>query len=1135
MTNITIYEKGTAKVLTQDVVNSHHSVYKVNIEKNNIAKAIKVNNNLEVYLLNGEKVVIEDFFVGEKPKEFTIETADGQHFLLNFLAFDTEGVATKIDYLSISDFHEYLVGDDSAVVPIWAWVAGAAGLIGIAAAAGGSGGSSHSDNGANSGDHTGPKLTIDVIDNNKINIKADEASKIEIKDANGNTIGSGQLNQAGEIDITLSRPLQDNETITIIATDTSGNKTPETINVGDVTKPEVSVDIIDENTIQIDSNEPSSKVEITDSAGNKIAEGIIDENGQLIVDVDKPLNPGDKIIVNVTDEAGNKTTEEVPIDEFTGGGNSGSADKQPPVFESADVNTLGQIELHYSEELDADNLPAANQFVVKVDGKTIPAENIAVSVIDQQVILTLNPPIYAGQTVTVSYQDATVGDDLNVIQDIRGNDAADLPETALTNKSTVVDPIDKTPPIIKTEVTDATHIEVTSNESGTVEIKDVAGNVIGSGTITGNDTPDNIQLTRPLVDGETVTVVVTDAAKNKTVKDVIVGDVTAPTIQTEVTDATHIEVTSNESGTVEIKDVAGNVIGSGTITGNDTPDNIQLTRPLVDGETVTVVVTDAAKNETVKDVIVGDVTAPVLESASVNEAGQVILDFDEDLDPANLPALDSIIVTAGGNPLAVTGIALDSVDKNVVIVTTAPPIYQGQAIDVKYTDPSAGNDPKALQDLAGNDIASFDTTGAGGIDVNNGSTVPAVDNTAPQLESASVNTTGQVVLTFDEDLDPANLPALDSIIVTAGGNPLVVTGIALDSVDKNVVIVTTAPPIYQGQAVDVKYTDPSAGNDPKALQDLAGNDVASFDETVKPSDNQSIEVPPVTETPPVLLSSVATPNGEIVLTFDQALSSDLPNASSFVLLVNGQSVVINSISFTDTTHESIVLHTSPAIPKDASVSLIYMDPTSSDDANAIQNVNGLDGASFQVVVNTLNGLDPLLAKNDFNTVDFGLESVAVWDDIINAHDTKVIELLSSNTESLGVEFTLPKNGDSTIDYSSDVLITIQQQDLLSVATGFSVIIMRKNDQGIYEQYAVKTVQNGGVIADSSLLQVLGIVGDGNTIAVSLDDLPEGDYKAVIASDQSVLSDVLTELTLAELASGEKLLGAENEELVIRVC
>ncbi|RZG64068.1 hypothetical protein EXU29_19155, partial [Acinetobacter wuhouensis] len=165
--------------------------------------------------------------------------------------------------------------------------------------------------------------------------------------------------------------------------------------------------------------------------------------------------------------------------------------------------------------------------------------------------------------------------------------------------------------------------------------------------------------------------------------------------------------TSNEPGTVEIKDAEGNVIGSGAVTGNDTPDNIQLTRPLVDGEKVTVTVTDVANNIGQDTATAGDVTAPELESASVNEAGQVILDFDEDLDPANLPALDSIIVTSGGNPLVVTGIALDSVDKNVVIVTTAPPIYQGQAIDVKYTDLSVGNDPKALQDLAGNDIASF--------------------------------------------------------------------------------------------------------------------------------------------------------------------------------------------------------------------------------------------------------------------------------------------------------------------------------------------------------------------------------------------------------------------------------------------
>ncbi|AXQ22013.1 type I secretion C-terminal target domain-containing protein [Acinetobacter wuhouensis] len=1444
----------------------------------------------------------------------------------------------------------------------------------------------------------------------------------------------------------MSRPLQDNETITIIATDTSGNKTPETINVGDVTKPEVSVDIVDENTIQIDSNEPGSKVEITDSAGNKIAEGIIDENGQLIVDVDKPLNPGDKIIVNVTDEAGNKTTEEVPIDEFTGGGNSGSADKQPPVFESADVNTLGQIELHYSEELDADNLPAANQFVVKVDGKTIPAENITVSVIDQQVILTLNPPIYTGQTVTVSYQDATVGDDLNAIQDLRGNDAADLPETALTNKSTVVDPTDKTPPIIKTEVTDATHIEVTSNESGTVEIKDVAGNVIGSGTITGNDTPDNIQLTRPLVDGETVTVVVTDAAKNEGKETVKVGDVTAPILtntsvnvdgelvlsfnepldednppqatdftiliggvltapstvtvegkdviltfdppiyagqsvqviykdptagddiqaiqdidgkdaasfnetvkpldnhstqqppttpdtvapllKTAVVDPTgkiiltFDEALAGEAATVEdfkvmvdgqavtvqsvevigdtvtvvtspvipagstvvvsykdvdtsdgttdngvLEDAAGNDVVSfdKVIGGSDngstqqpptTPDTVApllktavvdptgkiiLTfdealageaatvedfKVMVDGQAVTVqsvevigdtvtvvtspvipagstvvvsykdvdtsdgttdngVLEDAAGNDVVSfDKVIGgsdngstqqppttpDTVAPLLKTAVVDPTGKIILTFDEalageaatvedfkvmvdgqavtvqsvevigdtvtvvtspvipagstvvvsykDVDTSDGTTDNGVLEDAAGNdvvsfdkviggsdngstqqppttpdtvaPLLKTAVVdptgkiiltfdealageaatvedfkvmvdgqavtVQSVEVigDTVTVVTSPVIPAGSTVVVSYKDVDTSDgttDNGVLEDAAGNDVVSFDKV-IGGSD--NGSTQQpptTPDTVAPLLKTAVVDPTGKIILTFDEalageaatvedfkvmvdgqavtvqsvevigdtvtvvtspvipagstvvvsykDVDTSDGTTDNGVLEDAAGNdvvsfdkviggsdngstqqppttpdtvaPLLKTAVVdptgkiiltfdealageaatvedfkvmvdgqavtVQSVEVigDTVTVVTSPVIPAGSTVVVSYKDVDTSDgttDNGVLEDAAGNDVVSFDKVIGGSDNGSTQVPPTTETPPILLSSVATPEGEIILTFDQALSSDLPNASSFVLLVNGQSVTIDSISFTDTTHESIVLHTSPAIPKDAIVSLIYMDPTSSDDANAIQNVNGLDGASFQVVVNTLNGLDPLLAKNDFNTVDFGLESVAVWDDIINAHDTKVIELLSSNTESSGVEFTLPKNGDSTIDYSSDVLITIQQQDLLSVATGFSVIIMRKNDQGEYEQYAVKTVQNGGVIADSSLLQVLGIVGDGNTIAVSLDDLPEGDYKAVIASDQSVLSDVLTELTLAELASGEKLLGAENEELVI---
>lgn len=522
MKNITIYEKGTAKILTQDLVNKHHAVYKVNLDSAEIAKIVKVNNNLEVYLQSGEKIVIEDFFIGEKPKEFTIETSDGKHYLLEFLEFDANGTVTKIDYLGINDFHEYLVGEHAAV-PVWAWVAGAAGIIGIAAAAGSSGGSSnHSGN----GDKTAPKITHQILDNQKIKITADEASKITIVDSTGKTIGSGQLNQAGSLDITLTRPLVDNEKITITAIDNAGNKTTETINVGDVTKPEVEVNIVDNNTVHIVSNEPGSKVIIKNEAGQTIGEGVIGSNGELNVDLNTTLTDGSQIIVDVIDTSGNQTE-----------------------------------------------------------------------------------------------------------------------------------------------------------------------------------------------------------------KVITVGDVTPPIIESNIKDATHIEVTSNEPGQVKITDSNGNVIGTGTITGNNVVDDIQLTRPLADGEKVTVTVTDAAGNPKALDITAGDVTNPQFESANVDNSGtQLKLTYSEALDSTNLPTPDSFVVTAGGQSVTVTGV---SINGNNVILTLAPPITTGQSVQIAYTDPTTGNDTNAIQDVAGNDAASLPAT-----TVTNDSTVPGTDTTPPIFVSATVDNTG---------------------------------------------------------------------------------------------------------------------------------------------------------------------------------------------------------------------------------------------------------------------------------------------------------------------------------------------------------------------------------------------------------
>ena len=142
MTIITNYEKGTAKLLEQDLLNQHHAVYKANLDSANITKLIKVNNNLEIHLVNGEKVIIEDYFIGEFPKELVLESSTGKFSLVDLKELDELGVVTKVDYLGIDDFQAYLLdGISQATIPNWAWAAGAAGAIGVVAAvAGGRGG-----------------------------------------------------------------------------------------------------------------------------------------------------------------------------------------------------------------------------------------------------------------------------------------------------------------------------------------------------------------------------------------------------------------------------------------------------------------------------------------------------------------------------------------------------------------------------------------------------------------------------------------------------------------------------------------------------------------------------------------------------------------------------------------------------------------------------------------------------------------------------------------------------------------------------------------------------------------------------------------------------------------------------------
>ena len=129
------------------------------------------------------------------------------------------------------------------------------------------------------------------------------------------------------------------------------------------------------------------------------------------------------------------------------------------------------------------------------------------------------------------------------------------------------------------------------------------------------------------------------------------------------------------------------------------------------------------------------------------------------------------------------------------------------------------------------------------------------DATPPNFDRGSCSHNA-CTLFFDEALDTGSgrTAPLSAFAVTAGSSPIMVSGLEFQT-SSELVLTGLVPAIRQGQAVEVTYKDPNDGDDEAALQDVAGNDLASFTETVT---NESTLAPVVPNAPTAL---VAAPDG----------------------------------------------------------------------------------------------------------------------------------------------------------------------------------------------------------------------------------------------------------------------------------
>ena len=106
-----------------------------------------------------------------------------------------------------------------------------------------------------------------------------------------------------------------------------------------------------------------------------------------------------------------------------------------------------------------------------------------------------------------------------------------------------------------------------------------------------------------------------------------------------------------------------------------------------------------------------------------------MLRFSKNLQQSNLPPASAFTLTADGSAVTIFRVTRFSGVLTHLEMLFLRGIRQGQTVVVTYTDPTSGDDANAIQDTAGNDVASF-TTDSGG--------VPAVINESHLSPTATV-------------------------------------------------------------------------------------------------------------------------------------------------------------------------------------------------------------------------------------------------------------------------------------------------------------------------------------------------------------------------------------------------------------
>ncbi|RBR55717.1 cell wall surface anchor protein [Enterococcus faecalis] len=381
---------------------------------------------------------------------------------------------------------------------------------------------------------------------------ADANATVEIRNAGGTVIGTGTADGTGAFTVTISAgEAGANETLTAVAKNASGTEsTPTTFQTpadeATVTAPTIT-GVTGNSTAGYEikgTADANATVEIRNAGGTVIGTGTADGTGAFTVTIPAGEAGANETLTAVAKNASGTestpTTFQTPADPNT--------PVATPIVETVTGSTTKGYEVKGTAEV----------------GTTIEVRDAAGTVLG-----TATTGTDGKYTVTLDPGKATANQTLSVVaKNASGTESQ--PATATT-------PADVTAPTVDNITGNSGsgyEITGTADPNTTIEVRDPAGAVIGTGT---SDANGDFTVTLPTGTtnpGDTLTVIGKDNAGNESQPtEVLVpadATVTAPTV-TGVTGNSvagyQVTGTADPNATIEIRDADGNVIATGTADG----------------------------------------------------------------------------------------------------------------------------------------------------------------------------------------------------------------------------------------------------------------------------------------------------------------------------------------------------------------------------------------------------------------------------------------------------------------------------------------------------------------------------------------------------------------------------------------